>query len=212
MWRQARTNENVLYEYSSSIVCIVINISLVSTLVEKYTFYSLLFYSTEWTLVWVLDVLSLVTGWPTYWEIIYTSDLLANIWQTHSTRIRCYYTPSYKYSILQSFISPSIIHIFLKFICFVISLLQIVHTAQLSLLTTELLRKSKTEYIALSQKKADICRHRWACCAQVSKFIFVAPQRKLRFSKAQMCSLRFKLLYAIFNYNFYECTKLTWPH
>ncbi len=34
---------------------------------------------------------------------------------------------------------------------------------------------------------------------------FVAPQRKLRFSKAQLRSLRFKILDATFNRNFYVC-------
>jgi hypothetical protein len=33
---------------------------------------------------------------------------------------------------------------------------------------------------------------------------FVAPQRKLRFSKAQLPSLRFKILDATFNHNFYD--------
>jgi hypothetical protein len=42
--------------------------------------------------------------------------------------------------------------------------------------------------------------------AQVRKFFFAAPQRKLRFSKAQVHSLRFtgKLLDATFNRNFYK--------
>jgi hypothetical protein len=34
---------------------------------------------------------------------------------------------------------------------------------------------------------------------------FVVPQRKLWFSKAQLQSLRFKLLNATFNRNFYDC-------
>jgi hypothetical protein len=37
----------------------------------------------------------------------------------------------------------------------------------------------------------------WAYCAEERKsasFFFVAPQRKLRFSKAQLRSLRFKIL------------------
>jgi ribosomal protein L32 len=38
--------------------------------------------------------------------------------------------------------------------------------------------------------------------AQVSKFIFVVPQRKLSFSKAQLRSLCFKLLDAIFMTSF----------
>ncbi len=37
---------------------------------------------------------------------------------------------------------------------------------------------------------------------QVRKFIFVAPQRKLRPSKTQLCSLCFKLLDAFFSHNF----------
>ncbi len=46
---------------------------------------------------------------------------------------------------------------------------------------------------------------RWR--AQVRKFILVAPQRKLRSKKAQLRSLRFKLLDATFNRNFYfSCT------
>ncbi len=40
--------------------------------------------------------------------------------------------------------------------------------------------------------------------AQVHKFFVVAPQRKLRFSKAQLHSLRLKLLDTTFNCNFYE--------
>jgi hypothetical protein len=43
---------------------------------------------------------------------------------------------------------------------------------------------------------------RWR--AQVRKFFFVAPQRKLRLSKAQLRSLCFKLLDATFNPNFYD--------
>jgi hypothetical protein len=40
------------------------------------------------------------------------------------------------------------------------------------------------------------------CRAQVRKFIFVALQRKFRFSKALLCSLHFKLLEATFNRKF----------
>ncbi len=39
---------------------------------------------------------------------------------------------------------------------------------------------------------------------QVRKFIFVAQQCKLRFSKVQLRSLRFKLLDATLNCNFYD--------
>jgi hypothetical protein len=44
-------------------------------------------------------------------------------------------------------------------------------------------------------------------CASLQdrKFIFVALQRKLRSSKAQLRSLRLKLLEATFNRNFYDC-------
>jgi hypothetical protein len=35
--------------------------------------------------------------------------------------------------------------------------------------------------------------------------VFVEPQGKLRFSKAQLRSLSFKLLGAIFKSNFYDC-------
>jgi hypothetical protein len=45
----------------------------------------------------------------------------------------------------------------------------------------------------------------WACCAEGRKFIFVAPQRKLGFLKAQLQSLRSELLDATFNRNFYDC-------
>jgi hypothetical protein len=38
---------------------------------------------------------------------------------------------------------------------------------------------------------------------QVRKFVFVAPQHKVRFSKAQLGSLHFKLLDATPNHNFY---------
>jgi hypothetical protein len=47
----------------------------------------------------------------------------------------------------------------------------------------------------------------WAYCAEERKsasFFLVAPQRKLMFSKAQLRSLRFKLLDATFNRDFYE--------
>jgi hypothetical protein len=37
-------------------------------------------------------------------------------------------------------------------------------------------------------------RQHGACCTEERKFFFVAPQRKLSFSKAQLRSLRFKLL------------------
>jgi hypothetical protein len=39
---------------------------------------------------------------------------------------------------------------------------------------------------------------------QVRKLFFVAPQRKLRFSKAHLRSLRFQILDATFNRNFYD--------
>ncbi len=47
----------------------------------------------------------------------------------------------------------------------------------------------------------------WACYAEERKsasFFVVAPQRNLRFSKAQLRSLRSKLLDASFNRNFYD--------
>jgi hypothetical protein len=52
-------------------------------------------------------------------------------------------------------------------------------------------------------------KQRWACCAEECKsasphVIFVALQRKLRFSKAQLRSLSFKLLDTTFNRNFYD--------
>jgi hypothetical protein len=39
---------------------------------------------------------------------------------------------------------------------------------------------------------------------QVRKLFFVVPQHKLRFSKEQLRSLRFKLIDATFNRKFYE--------
>jgi hypothetical protein len=47
----------------------------------------------------------------------------------------------------------------------------------------------------------------WAYCAEERKsasFFFVAPQHKLRLSKAQLRSLRLKILDATFNHNFYD--------
>jgi hypothetical protein len=44
----------------------------------------------------------------------------------------------------------------------------------------------------------------WAYCAEERKLFFVAPQRKLTFSKAKLLSLRFKILDATFNRKFYD--------
>ncbi len=53
----------------------------------------------------------------------------------------------------------------------------------------------------MSNTNPKVGMSRWR--AQVRKFIFVAPQRKLWFSKAQLRSLRFKLLDETFNRNFF---------
>jgi hypothetical protein len=47
----------------------------------------------------------------------------------------------------------------------------------------------------------------WACCTEERKsasIFFVAPQRKIGCSQAQLRSLRFKLLDATLNHNFYN--------
>jgi hypothetical protein len=49
----------------------------------------------------------------------------------------------------------------------------------------------------------------WANCAEERKsarFFLLAPQRKFRPTKAQLHSLRFKILAATFNHNFYDWT------
>jgi hypothetical protein len=65
--------------------------------------------------------------------------------------------------------------------------------------------KILSQSIIFCQTEASV-QQSWTCCAEERKsaIFFVAPQRKLRFSKAQLRFLHFKLFDATFIHNFYH--------